>query len=154
MDNQIKFEELKAQISTCQSSFQAMINNGQIFVDKTDYIYDLCVDDNFKFLSRDESYWYYVTELPTQSLSKEQQETLNSTEEIVKIDNIILSDGKKTYEVSGELFSQIVFFGDLINDYLLMLTRSNSMNYKVRKSMDYVQFSKFPSDIALLAWLL
>ena len=52
MDNQIKFEELKAQISTCQSSFQAMINNGQIFVDKTDYIYDLCVDDNFKFLSR------------------------------------------------------------------------------------------------------
>lgn len=101
---------------------------------------------NFKFLSRDESYWYYVTELPTQSLSKEQQETLNSTEEIVQIDNIILSDGTKTYEASGELFSQIVFFEDLINDYLLMLTRSSSMNYKVRKSMDYVQFSQFPSD--------
>lgn len=126
----------------------SMVEDGQtelIQHKKTFFTYQ---NINFKFLSRDESYWYYVTEKPTQKLTIAEQETLkNDTEEVVQIDSIILQDASgKTYNVSGELFSQIVFFGDLINDYLLLLSQEKRMNYKVRKNMEYSQFMNFPSD--------
>ena len=48
----MRFSDLRAKISISSSSFASIIASNQIYVDKTSYIYDLCVDNNFKFLSR------------------------------------------------------------------------------------------------------
>ena len=48
----MRFSDLRAKISISSSSFASIIASNQIYVDKTGYIYDLCVDNNFKFLSR------------------------------------------------------------------------------------------------------
>ena len=45
----MRFSDLRAKISISSSSFASIIASNQIYVDKTSYIYDLCVDNNFKF---------------------------------------------------------------------------------------------------------
>lgn len=97
----------------------------------------------FKFISRDESYWYYVTKKATQLLTE--QERLALLSEGVLTNQIELTDGTNKYYAIGTLFSQSVVLSDMINDYLL--SRGNKAGgYYIRKSLDYKKFNNFISD--------
>lgn len=45
----MRFSDLRAKISISSSSFASIIASNQIYVDKTSYIYDLCVDKILSF---------------------------------------------------------------------------------------------------------
>ena len=131
-DNTGKIKADTSKISHKKTEFKYLFKNGEKEV-----------EIEFRFISRDETYWYYATKKATQSLT-EQEHLALSLEETLE-NQIELTDGINKYYTTGSLFSQVVTFGDIINDYLL--SRGNKAGgYYIKKSLDYKKFSNFITD--------